>query len=469
MSDIVTSFVRPGDEDGDQASRPSAGLDLPVWPLTLLFGFFPIFWVLGLGAFAAMIAAVPMLALLVLRPNTRVPAGFGVWLLFLAWMLTAVTQLDSAGRVIGFVFRFGNYLSATIFLVYIYNCSRRSLPFSRIVGLVVLFWFWVVLGGFLGVLFPHGNFTTPVELVMPQAIGSNDYVADLIHPKFAQVQQPWGVAEPFVRPSAPFPYTNSWGSHLALLTPFALLYATTGTADRRWKRWAVVVLLPASLIPAFATLNRGMFLAVGIGVCYVALRFGARGQVRWMAGVVMAILVGLVAAYMANVEDVLSSRTEHSGTNDSRLAIYEEAFTRTLESPLLGYGAPRPSETLDIPAGTHGQFWNVMFSFGFPALLLFCLWMAVLVRHTHSAPGPMLWLHAPPVMTSCMMFYYGLDDTELVVVFVAAAIVLREFRESARAGPESGQRSWRTPDRLSQPVKAANRPDSAMPRGTLNP
>lgn len=259
------------------------------------------------------------------------------------------------------------------------------------------------------------------------------------------------------------------GSHLALLTPFALLYATTATADRRWKRWATVVLLPASLIPAFATLNRGMFLAVGIGVCYVALRFGARGQVRWMAGVVMAILIGLIAAYMANVGDVLSSRTEHSGTNDSRLAIYEEAFTRTLESPLLGYGAPRPSETLDIPAGTHGQFWNVMFSFGFPALLLFCMWMAVLVRRTHGAPGPMLWLHAPPVMTSCMMFYYGLDDTELVVVFVAAAIVMRELRESSLAAPGDGQRSWRTPDRLSHPVKAANRPDSAIPRGTLNP
>lgn len=110
-----------------------------------------------------------------------------------------------------------------------------------------------------------------------------------------------------------------------------------------------------------------------------------------------------------------------------------------------------------------------MFSFGFPALLLFCLWMVLLVRHTHNAPGPMLWLHAPPVMTSCMMFYYGLDGTELLVVFVAAAIVMREFWVFRSVATEGDQRSWRTSRKVSQPVTAESWPDSTMPRGTLNP
>jgi hypothetical protein len=427
--------ARPGFRRGSDVpasgDEPSWGQALPGWPLGFFFAGYPLLWVLGLGGFAASLAALPMLGILLLRRGLRVPPGFGLWLLFLIWMTFSATQLDTAGRMIGFVFRFMNYAAATLFFVYVYNASRRALPASRLIGLMVLFWIWVVAGGYLGVLLPNGSLSTPMQSLLPGSIVGNDYVKQLVHPKFAEVQRPWGAPRAYERPSAPFAYTNTWGSHFALLVPFAILYMRTAAV--RWRRQAVTLLLVASLVPAFSTLNRGMFLAVGVGVVYAAVRFGFRGQVKWLAAVLVLLGIGLATASALGVGQSIGSRTQYSSTNAGRATIYREAFERTLQSPFIGYGAPRPSLTLSISVGTQGQIWNVMFSFGFVALILFCAWLWLLPLRTRAAPGALLWLHVVTVMASFMMFYYGLDGSQLVVIFVASAIVMRE----AAAGPEA--------------------------------
>ncbi|MFE3453700.1 O-antigen ligase family protein [Nonomuraea sp. NPDC059194] len=406
------------------AARARAARDLPVWPLGVLFAAFPLWWVLGLGAFVAPIAAVPMAVLMVRsRRRTRIPRGFLVWVLFLLWMVMAATQLDSGPRLVGFAFRLAAYVSATIFFLYVYNCSNRLLPAGRASGYVTLFCCWVVIGGYLGVLFPEGSLTTPFEKIVPGSIATNEFVKDLVHPKFAEIQAPWGSPEVFERPSAPFAYTNAWGSHWALLMPFVLHYLLTRASG--WRRAATIVIVPLSLVPAFSTLNRGMFLAIGLGLVYVALRFAMRGHVRWLGAVCGVLLVGMSAFWLSGLSSVISTRTQYSSTNTGRAAVYGEAFTRTLESPILGHGAPRPSETLGISVGTQGQFWNIMFSFGFPALILFCVWIWILAWRTRRVPASLLWLHAVPVMAAFMVFYYGLDGTQLVLIFTAGALALR--------------------------------------------
>lgn len=401
--------------------------ELPVWPLFLAFGGFPVWWLLGLGGFAPVVAGTPILLLLLLRRDVRLPAGFLLWLFFLGWTVLSATQLDTSGRVIGFVFRFLSYGSAAVLFVHLYNQPSRVLPARRICGLFVLFLLWVVIGGYLGVLFPTGSITTPMELVLPGALKSNSYVWELVHPKFAEIQYPWGAPEPFVRPSAPFAYTNTWGSHFALLVPFAFCYAAMDVGPRR--RAGALALVAAGLVPAFATLNRGMFLALGVGVCYAAVRLALRGQIFLMTAI--GALAG-AAAYLAHtlgVFELIGSRTEYSPTNSSRATLYEEAFVRTLESPLIGAGAPRPSLTLNISVGTQGQFWNVMFSYGFVGLAVFCGFVWWLAVRSRNAPGPLLWLHVVPVMASFMLFFYGLDGSQLVLIFAAGALAISRTEE----------------------------------------
>lgn len=413
-SDVATMTAEPL---RIQARRP-----LPAWPIVMLFAGYPVLWVLGLGGFAATVAALPMLGLLVLRSQVKAPAGFFLWLVFMGWTVLAATQLDTGGRMIGYAFRFLSYSSAAIIFVYLWNTSRE-LPVRRVVGLMVAFLAFVVFGGYLGVLIPKGSFTTPFEMVMPGAIKGNSYVRELVHPKFAEIQFPWGAPAPFKRPSAPFAYTNTWGSHFALLSPFAFAYASMVT--QLWRKAAAVLLVVAGLVPASATLNRGMFLSLGIGVVYCSLRLAARGHVRLMMALTGLLSTGLYAAYTLGVFDMISSRTSTSSTNEGRAGIYAEAFNRTLDSPMIGAGAPRPSLTMNISVGTQGQFWNVMFSYGFVGLALFCGFLWWLAVRTRGAPGPLIWLHTVTVMASFMLFFYGIDGTQLVLVFVAGALVLR--------------------------------------------
>ncbi|TDD90180.1 O-antigen ligase domain-containing protein [Actinomadura darangshiensis] len=412
-------------DDDEEAAPPAAPSrrELPAWPLTLLFVGFPVWWLLGLGAFAAPIAASVMAMHMLLRGGVRVPRRFGIWVLFLVWVIAAGTQIDSFGRAVGFVFTYMNYAAASVVFVYVYNCPRDRLPIRRVLGMVVVFWVWVVIGGFLGVLLPKMGMTTPFERVLPGAIKGNEYVHDLVHPQFAEIQQPWGAPRPYNRPRAPFPYTNAWGSHFALLFPFVVLYVTQA---RSTVRMMLIGLMCASLVPAFATLNRGMFLAIVVGVLYTAIRYLSRGHVRWPAMVIALMVVGGIAALLSGVGAGIDSRTEYSSTTNDRLGLYTESFVRTLESPVLGYGAPRPSNTYVVSVGTQGEFWHLMFSYGFPGLLFFCGWIWLLAMRTRRVlPDSLLWLHAVLVMASFMLFYYSLDQTELVLVFLAAALILR--------------------------------------------
>ncbi|MCD0447814.1 hypothetical protein LO762_01185 [Actinocorallia sp. API 0066] len=404
--------------------------ELPTWPFVCAFGAFPVLWLAGLGGFAATFASLPVLLLLVFRRDVRLPAGFLLWLLFLGWTVLSATQLDTSGRIIGYAFRLLSYVSAAVLFVFVWNTRSQNLSARRICGVFTVFLGWVVIGGWLGVLVPKMSITTPMEQILPGALKSNSYVWELVHPKFAEIQYPWGAPEPYVRPSAPFAYTNTWGSHFALLVPFAVCYATMCAGRRRFAALALVVL---GLVPAFATLNRGMFLSLCVGVIYVSVRLALRGQVFLMTAVGALLAAALYAAYALGVFALISARTEYSPTNDARSNLYEEAFTRTLSSPLIGAGSPRPSLTLSISVGTQGQFWNIMFSYGFVGLALFCGFVWWLALSSRNAPGPLVWLHAVPVMASFMLFFYGLDGSQLVLIFVAGAVAVSRAHEYAHA------------------------------------
>src|SRR5262245_34134620 len=99
----------------------------PGWPLTALLGLYPIWWLLGLGAFAFLVFAVPMALYLIRHRPVRTPPGFGLWLLFLLWVAVSYAMFPFSppntipgalgGRVIGISFNAASYLAATIALL----------------------------------------------------------------------------------------------------------------------------------------------------------------------------------------------------------------------------------------------------------------------------------------------------------------------------------------------------------------
>jgi hypothetical protein len=418
---------------------PARGLllerELPAWPLTLLLVFYPVIWASGLSAFALPVVGVLCLGLLIMRGGVRLPPLWLLWTAFLVWSTTSVVMIDTLGRLAGFVQRWTSLVGATLLALYVYN-ARTSLTRRTVLQYCTVFFGWLVVGGYLGMQLPYGRISTPIQALMPASLANNPYVVDLLSPRFAEVQKPWGVEQAFVRPSAPFVYTNGWGHAYVLLLPLVVAYLLH--ASRRGRLVAVALIL-LSVPPALATLNRGIFIGVGVAALYLALRLARRltfaGWVRLLA---LGAVVGAgVLTFGAGSLARLTERTSSGESVSTRQALYSETFRRTLDSPWLGQGAPRPSETASVSAGTQGHVWYVMFSYGFVGLALFLLtlWGFALTTWRVRSLETLL-LQTPLVVVNVMIAFYGLDGMHLVVVLVCFAVLVRgSVRERVEPQP----------------------------------
>lgn len=396
---------------------------LPAWPLTAMFAAYPLWWVLGLGSIAWIPLALLMAILLLRSGRVEVPRGFGLWLAFLLLMAISVVGIDSPGRFIGYAYRVLQYLSLSVAFVYVYN-ARARLSVRHVLGLVTLFWLWAVVGGYAGVLFPDFSFRTPLGWLLPGSLQNNEVVGEMVVRRLTQHNpDSWFALDP--RPSAPFLYTNQWGNVYSLTLPLVLAYLSL--IPRRRTFWLLCLCVLASLVPALLTLNRGMFIGLGVAAGYLLWRFAWVG--RWRAVAVLGLggIVAILATSVLGVVQRLTERVETSSSTQDRANLYEETFRRTLDSPLFGYGAPRPSMIEGAPsAGTQGHLWTVMFSYGFPSLLCFMaalLWLIVSTGRTRDVVG--LMLHTVQLVLFVEVFYYGVLPNGLMLSFVAAALSLR--------------------------------------------
>jgi polysaccharide biosynthesis protein PslJ len=400
----------------------------PNWPIYLLFAGVPLWWVLGISRFMLPVVGGFMLLSLLLRQNVRVPPSVAIWALLLTWMLLSAVALDGTGRIFGFALRFSIYTSVGIFLLYLYN-SRIS-PRAIVLSLAT-FWAAVVVGGYLGMLFPEVSFHTPAERFIPGSLLANDYVHDMAHARFAEVQDVLG--EQSGRPATFFTYTNGWGSGFALLAPFAL----AAFAEIRTPRWKLLlaVTVAASIVPAVDSLNRGMWISLAVAAVYVIARavVGAKARLAVRLVALAAITVLVIAA--SPLGSVVGQRLEHGHSDQARQTLYSETFARALDSPLIGYGAPRPAETsgyLDS-AGTQGQVLYLVFSHGFPGLVLFYAWLAYTFAKSTRPSTPAAYAgHVTILIAAVQAPFYGLLG-QLFIVAAGAVVALKgNLREPAR-------------------------------------
>lgn len=406
---------------------------LPRWPFTAMLAFFPLWWVLGFAEMAWIPLAGCMAVLMIRRGGIQVPRGFSIWLLFIVLMCASVIGIDTSGRLIGFVYRALLYIAITIVFIYVYN-ARETLTLRYMLGVFTLFWLWAVLGGFAGIIAPEFSFRTPLSYVLPQGLQANELIGEMVVRRLTQYNpDSWLALDP--RPSAPFLYTNGWGNVYSITLPMVVAYLTVIPRGRRF--WLLILAIPLSLIPAFLTLNRGMFIGLAVAAAYLFVRFVLAGRLRAVALLSVIGIIAGIAAVALDVGSKLTDRVETSSSTEDRANLYEETFVRTLHSPLFGYGAPRPSFTDGAPsAGTQGHLWMVMFSHGFPALICFMAALAWMFFATiRGRSTAMLILNTVQLVILVEVFFYGVLPNGLILTFPAAALAIRELRSTALAPP----------------------------------
>lgn len=398
---------------------------LPVWPLAAGFAGYPLWWILGVGDLIWPMLATIMVGYLAGRGRSTVqlPRGFGLWLLFLLWMSLSVVQIDTFGRFLGFAFRALLYLSATVVFVYVYN-ARERITRQYVAHLSSVFLAVMTVGGFLGVAYPLLSLRTPLAYALPRWISENEFVQEMVVRRVTQFN-PDAWSPGFPRPSAPFVYTNGWGYAYAVILPVAMAYAIKSRGHRRL-RWLLPT-IALSTIPAFLTLNRGMFLGLGVALVYLIARAVADRNAKVITTVLVFSVVGALLFTVLPIGERLNQRLDTSSTTEDRYGLYVEAIERTAESPIIGFGAPRPSETAGAPAvGTQGQLWMVIFSHGFGAAIPFWAWYVVVLRRSWRLRDPVsMAMGAAILSTAVTTIFYGILNTGIMIIFMVCGAVMQ--------------------------------------------
>lgn len=422
---------------------------LPVtWPIAVLFVAFPIWWLLGVSSFIWPLVAIPAAVAMFRRGQTRAPAPIIIWFAFMSWVLLSGLQLEGT-KIVTFTYRYLLYAAAGILFLYVYNLPRASRLDTKVLRALTVFWAVVIAGGYAGILLKSATFTPPLDYLLPHGLRHQEFVKELVQPVFAEITNFLGYPAP--RPAAPFSFTNEWGGTIAALTPVA--FAAASAAGPGLRRRVIIALLAASLVPMVVSLNRGMFLSLGVGIIYVTIRLAIRGRMAALTSVLAVTAAGVIIVVLTPLSHLVtdSFSSTHGHSNATRLSLYQEATAGVSQSPLFGYGAPKPVTTgvgqqPGTPAiGTQGQLWLVLYSSGYPAAVFFVGFYLVVLWQTRRARGTVgLWLHTVPLVALSQIAFYGWLSAEVQVVMVAAALAYR--------------RSW---------VPAPVRPPAAASRGGL--
>lgn len=370
----------------------------PAWPLTIPFVGLPIWWLLGGWQLVVLAMAIPMGIYLFRQRTVAVPRGFGIWLLWIAWLLTGVLVLQvdapsavsgvNPNRYISFMYRYAWYVAATIVCLYVVN-TRHLLSTQTIMRAVSWLFVWFSLGGILGLVAPGIDIKSVVQSLMPDSIAGNPFVNSLFRVRVAQVQEVLG--PPLPRPSAPFFYTNEWGFATAITLPFFV--AAWWARGWRW-RIAMVAVLTAGLYAVVVSLNRGVWIAILAAVALAVLQAALQGRFKAIVVSAAVILCALVMLLFSPLSDVLAGRLDNGDSDEVRGNLAITAVSSAAEgSPIVGFGSTRDvAGTFSSiaggatelcprceapPLGTHGQLWLVVFGAGFVGVALFAGFIAM--------------------------------------------------------------------------------------------
>lgn len=441
----------------------------PGWPLILLLAGWPVWWALGIENRIALVLTIPALRQMyrwrATRSRTiRLPPGFGLWVLFILVMLLGVFALGLqapntlaspvSNRALSFTARALDYGSATVLLLYAGNLTEREFPRRRLAFLLGLVGIYAVAGGILGVVDPHIGFTSPIAHLLPKSFQSA--LASSLNPGTAQNQPILGYAEGRVK--APFSYTNTWGECLAILLPW-LLVAWRAYGTKR-QRTAAMVVLALSIIPIIYSLNRGLWIAVGAAILYLAVRWAAQGRMALLAAICGGLALVAVVIVASPLQGLISQRLAHGKSNTGRANLSAISVRDAVGSPFIGWGDTRhvqgsaSSITVGKTAncsrcgnknvGGDGQLQLLLITTGFLGALWWISFFGYGVwrYRRDTTPYGMAGVLALLLMF-IFMFVYEAGGPPLTFMMLAYALLWRNDREmrSQRAAEEEGARA----------------------------
>ena len=429
----------------------------PAWPLTLMLMGWPLWWALGLAEFMPILVSIPVVRQMyrwrVSRDREiRVPPGFGLWLLFLVVMLASAMTLGltapgtmpspASHRLISWGLRAVDYGSVTVLLLYVGNLTERELPRKRLAWLLSLVAIYAVGGSLAAVVVPSLHFTSPLSVAVPSSLqqSGTGEIYTMLHPGVTQIETFTGHG----RVAAPFLYDNAWGNNLAILLPWLIVaWRSYGTP---WQRKAFVPIAVLAVLGAVLSFDRGLWLALVLSVCYLAVRLAAQGRFTLLAAVFGIVALATVLILATPLNGLIKQRLSNGSSNAARTNLALLSTKDALSAPLIGYGDTRREygsvQSIAIgrtakcsacgqrSAGSNGQFWLLLITSGFPGTIFYLgfffygAWRYRRDTTAYGMAGELVLL-----LSFVFMFVYDAVGATLAFTMLAYAMLWRNERE----------------------------------------
>lgn len=412
-------FVRPGPLRNLRPTRAT-------WPLWAMTAGMPFAYLLGIQGFVWCLPALVLGSRILADRNVRFPKSSIPLLVFLGWILLSTAMLESGSGYLLFLYRWSLFAGALTSLVWLVNVSEERVRSMQIYDWLAALWICMVVFGYLGVLLPEFVQKSPFQILLGP-VGNIGFVDELSRWRFAETQSAL-TGSPLPRPAAPFNATNGWGAAIGILTPF-FIRSWIVQPDLRRRRIGYAIGL-AGIVPIVLSVNRGLWISLGIALVYFAARKALRGKLGPFFVLVATIVAVAGLLVVTPAGQLVQDKIDNSGkSNESRSNLYGDAYRGALKSPLIGNGAPKKAEGADSklpPVGTHGMLWYLMFVHGFVGLALFLTWLGGEVfRSGRVRTTDGWWTHLALVIALVQVPFYGLLP-QVVLFGIAAGLSHRE-------------------------------------------
>ncbi len=355
------------------------------WAILLL----PVWWWLGVEQFIwPVIFGLATLKMLHLQGwRLRLNAPLRWFALFLVVIAISGLFIVEAERWLTFWRNFGAFFAGFLVLLIVSNRARTWPAIERLLDATLLA---VLLSGVLGLLAVmdiwRPDFLSLAGRLLPEPVLATSYGMAVAYRTLGQFGWFVGLGV-YYRLNSFFLFSNHYSSVLVYAIPF--LFYKLGRCHG-WRRLLVglgIILLLINLV--YTTGRVALLSLLGGALIFVVLYtlrqrainvLGALGlaAVIWFLAVAGTLEIsspgqpgGFIGRAIEAVDAFVFARGE--GSYISRFGVYEATITGFLERPVFGWGTERDVEGLDLPAGSHSEYFAALYRQGLVGLLVLLL------------------------------------------------------------------------------------------------
>ena len=420
------------------------------WAVILL----PVWWWLGVEQFIWPVlfglAALKMLHLQGWRLRLNAPLRW--FALFLVIIAISGLFIIESERWLTFWRNFGAFAAGFLVLLIVANRARTWPAIERLLDAALLA---VLIAGVMGLLGAVGiwrpNFFSFAGRLMPEAILATSYGRAIA--LRAPGEFGWFAGlDLFYRLNSFFLFSNHYSSVLVYAIPFLFYKLGRVRGLRRLMVGLGIVLLMINLV--YTTGRVALLSLLGGALIFLVFYSLHHRAVKIVGTLVLAAAIwllaiaatleitapgqrdGLIGSAIEAVDAFVFARGEGSYT--SRFGVYAATIEGFLERPVFGWGTERDVEGLDLPAGSHSEYFAALYRQGLLGLLAllglyWSVWRATRPSGAPAQPAGALlrygrWFFITALVNS-LLNDPNVDSTTYVLLwlFIALLVAAAQF------------------------------------------